>query len=564
MKTVRADKSFLVIAITALILTVLVGYIAIHVGQIYRQNFPYRSVDPVYYSYYNAKLSVRLSSEDRLTVAAHEWLENNRFPLRTVPLLLFAPTWLAKPYGHMATSLPMFFILLCIFGWTVYRRTVHLCYAVAVMSLLGATAYLYHPDFGIAVYWLDTPMSYLFGAAVLCLINSRGTDLRWLAGFAALAALTALSRYVAAVYVFFICAPLLAYYLGKRWWEERNIWQAVILPSGVVIAIIVLLAGNFLITHFSGVLGFYSSYGYAVGYGIQESLTWVLRTFIAMVSTDWMSVLAMIAIFNLFLIWQNSLHDPENMIISGWLAMGLFLLFGVILRVVGARHVLPTAVPLLLLACCAPVNWPRPLEPRVRRRLGVAAGLIFLAGATLAGGSIHQNYVEATQPSELDRADKRFENALAQILQNENRPIVLNVYFAEYAWQPSMVSFYQTGTLPLPAGQLFFNQHLTAWEADYPGLDPYQIADRIYIASTKWVDIAVALAESQQAMQAEWLTNDYSRIVAAEMTERLGKDPNWEQVSELASQSYGPVVVYRNLNSNGTGYEEAFHGGLRP
>lgn len=106
----KKNRSFLVIAFSALILTILVGYTAIRLEKIYRENYPYRSVDPVYYSYYNAKLSIRLSNEDRLSLVADEWSENNRFPLRTVPLLLFAPAWLAKPYGHMATSLPMFFI----------------------------------------------------------------------------------------------------------------------------------------------------------------------------------------------------------------------------------------------------------------------------------------------------------------------------------------------------------------------------------------------------------------------------------------------------------------------
>lgn len=560
----KNNRSFLVIAFTALVLTILVGYTAIRLEQIYRENFPYRSVDPVYYSYYNAKLNVRLSYEDRFSIMKDEWLSNDRFPLRTVPLLFFAPALLANPYGHMATSLPMFFILLNVLGWTVYRRTSHLFYAVAVMSLLSATAYLYHGDFGIAVNWLDIPMSYLFGATVLCLINSRGSDLRWLAVFAVLASLTTLSRYIASVYLLFICAPLLVYYLALRWWKERNVWRAVILPAGMVTIIILLLAGNFLFSHFSGVLGFYSSYGYALGYGIQESLTWVVRTFITMVSMNWLWVLVMMAIFNLFLIWRSDQLDWENLIISTWLAVGLFLLFGVILRTVGAMHVLPTAVPLLLLASCAPVEWQGLLEQRSRWMVGTAACLILLAAVMFAGKSINQNYIDANHPSALDIDDKMFENSLSFVLQDQKFPVVWNVYFAEYAWKPSLVSFYRTGTLPLPAGQEFFNEHLTAWEADYPDLNPYQIADRIYTASTKWVDIAVTLAEPQQALQADWLTNDYSRIIASELTRRFAKDPVWEKVGVLVSKQYGTVVIYRNLKSNGSAYEQIFYDRLRP
>ncbi len=564
MKTLKSNKPFLVVAITALILAGLVGYIAIQLEQIYRQNYPYRSVDPVYYSYYNARLYVRLSYENRFSLAAQEWLENERHPLRTVPLLLVAPSLLAQPQGHMATSLPMYAILLWVMGWTVYRRTQHLFYALAIITLLGATKYLYNGDSGLAAYWLDPPMSFLFGATALCLVNSRGRDLRWLAAFAVLAALTALSRYVAAGYLFFVCAPLLAYYLARRWWQERNIWQTVILPAGIVAAIIMLLAGDFLLTHFSGVMGFYSSYGYALGHGIQESLARVIRTFSTTVSADWLWVLLAMAVFNLFLIWRNKTRDWENLIVSVWLSIAPFLLFGVILRVVGAKHLALMAVPQLLLLCSAPMFWQASSERRARWAMSVAACLILCAAVMLTGKSIYQNYNVATHPSLQDRRDKIFEDALVQLLQAEGHPIVWNFYFAEYAWKPSMVSFFQSGVLPLPAGQVFFNEHLTAWQADYPGLNPDQVFERIYTATTQWVDIAAVLAEPQQAMQAEWLVNDYSRIVAAQMSARLAQDPNWEKIVELESGLYGRVLVYRNLTSNGSAYKQAFYGGLHP
>jgi hypothetical protein len=563
-KGLNNNSPFLIIAVAALILTGLIGYVSIRIEETYRQNYPYRSLDPVYYMYYNAKLSVRLLDETRLNVAVDEWISNDRFPLRTVPLILFAPELLARPYGYMATSLPMFTIMLWMMGVTVYRRTRHILYSLAVISLLGATSYLFNLEYGFATYWLDTPMSYLFGAAVLSLVNSRGKSIPWLVAFAVLASFTVLSRYIAVMYILFISAPLLVYYLARRWRVERNFWKAVALPVGIIAVIILSLAGVFLFRHFSNVLGFYTSYGYALGFGIQESLIWVLSNFVTMVSSKWFWLLMSIAGVNLFLIFRSQIRDWENLIISLWLATGVLILFGVIIRTGSGVHVLPTAVPLLVLALCAPVQFREPWKHYTYLGMTVVACLIIISTVNLAGRSIDQAYTTALNPTPIDQDDKQFENALARILQSENRPLVWNVYFAEFAWKPTMVSFLRSKILPLPAGQPFYNEHLTAWEADYPDLDPYEVADRIHIASTKWVDLAVVLSDPQQAVNAEWLANDYSRIVAAEMSTRLAQDDNWEKITEISSQQYGLVVLYRNLNSNGAAYEEVFHGRLRP
>ena len=563
-KTLNSNRSYLIFAVAALILTGLIGHVSIRIEEIYRQNHPYRSLDPVYYMYYNAKLYGSLADESRLSVAADQWLNNNRHPLRTTPLVLFAPEWLAHPYGYMVTSLPMFAVMIWVMGVTVHRRTGHILYSLAVMSLLGATTYLFNVEYGIATYWLDTPMSYLFGAAVLSLVNSRGKSIPWLVAFAVLAAFTVLSRYIAVIYILFVSAPLLLYYLARRWWEERDFWKALVLPVGVIAVIILSLAGVFLFRHFASVFGFYTSYGYALGFGIQESLFWVISNFVTMVSPKWLWLLMSIAGVNFFLIIRSKTRDWENLIISLWLAIGILILFGVIIRTGSGVHVLPTAVPLLVLALCTPVQFREPWKKHTRLGMAVVACLIFIATMSLAGKSMEQAYTRASNPTLLDQDDKHFENALAQILQAENRPLVWNVYFAEFAWKPTMVSFLRSKILPLPAGQPFFNEHLTAWDADYPDLDPYEIADRIHIASNKWVDIAVVLSDPQQAMNAEWLANDYSRIVAAEMSTRLAQDYNWEKISEISSQQYGVVVVYRNLNSNGVAYEEAFYGRLHP
>jgi hypothetical protein len=563
-ETLNKNKPLWIIVIAALVLTGLVGYISIRLEVVYRQNHPYRSLDPVYYMYYNAKLYGQQSQENRLSIAMDEWQQNERHPLRTIPLVLLAPEWLAHPYGYMATSLPMFAIMLFVMGWTIHYRTGHVFYAIAGMSFLCCTANLFSIEYGIATYWLDAPMSYLFGAAVLSLVNSRGKNLPWVAAFAALAAFTVLSRYLSVVYILFISAPLLMYYLGRRWWEEQNYWKTVVLPVVIISLIIFPLAGTFLFKHYSSVIGFYSSYGYGVGFGVQEALSWVFNSFVTVVSPEWLWLLAVTAGANFFLIWQTKMWDTENLLISIWLASGMFLLFGVVIRTGAGVHVLPTIIPLLVLASFAPVQWRMPLNSNTYWSMTMAACLIIVVSVGFAGKFINHNHEMASNPSEQDRDDKDFEDALAEILIAEGRPVVWNVYFAEFAWKPTMVSFFQSKILPLPAGQMFFNEHLTAWQTDYPDLNPYEVANRIHLASTKWVDIAVTLSDPQQAMDASWLINDYSHIVAAEMSTRLAHDANWEKIAELSNLRYGNIIVYRNLNTKGAFYEEAFYGRLQP
>jgi hypothetical protein len=563
-KTLNSNGPFLMITVTALILTGLIGYVSIRIEEIYRQNHPYRSLDPVYYMYYNAKLYSDLEDESRLSVATDEWLNNTRHPLRTTPLVLLAPEWLAHPYGYMATSLPMFAIMLWVMGWTVHMRTGYILYSIAVMSLLGGTAYLFNVEYGIAVYWLDAPMSYLFGAAIISLVNSRGKEISWLVAFAIFSAGAILSRYIAVVYILFTSVPLLVYYLIRRWREEQNFLKAIVFPITLIATIVLPLAGPFLFGHFETVVEFYTTYGYAVGFSIQEALLWGLKSFVTVVSPEWLWILVSMAFFNLYLIWYNKNQDRENLIISLWLATSVFILFGTVIRAGAGVHVLPTAVPLVATAFCAPVQWNKSEQNYTRWIITGVAVLSMIASINLASRFIKQNDAVASNPSESDRDNKAFENALADILRAENRHVVWNVYFAEFAWKPTMVSFFQSKILPLPAGQVYYNEHLTAWKADYPGLNPQEIADRIHAASNQWVDIAVVLEDPQQAMDAEWLTNDYSRIIAAEMTTRLLQDENWQEVTRLTNLYYGNVIVYRNLNSNGEAYQEIFHGGLHP
>src|SRR5262245_62023747 len=235
--------------VAAALLTALLGIVTLGIERTYLWNFP-NFYDPVEYSFHNARLHERLAREAPLSVAWQEWTRNPRNPLRTVPLILLAPDLLARPVGHMATTLPALFVFLLMLGITVWRRTGSMPYALAGMSVACAVPGLFDPTIGLAANWLDLPASLLMGAASLCLLSSNGArDVRWLVAFAALASMAALSRYVAAAFVLFQAGPILASYLVVRWRHERDVARALLVPVASIGLVIAVLCGPFLLSH---------------------------------------------------------------------------------------------------------------------------------------------------------------------------------------------------------------------------------------------------------------------------------------------------------------------------
>ena len=555
------SKSVWVIVAWSLILTMLMGLVTIQISNAYFDNYSY-FFDPVYYSYQNAHLYVRLADEGRLSLAVQEWLGNGRHPLRTVPLILFAPRWLANQMGHMATALPMLAIFLFLFGGTVYQRTRYIPYALACMALFCAIPGMFSPTKGLSAYWLDLPASFLVGAATLCLLNSSGArDLRWLAGFALLASLAALSRYVAAMYAFVICGPVLAYYLLRRWQQEGHLLRAVLLPLGVIGIVISIVAGYFLSMHFQSNVGFYSTFGYALGHGLLRAAYSVIRSMGSFMSIPGGIVLGALGLIQLALFWRDITRDWENFVIGIWFASAIFLFQVLVLRVDGASHTILYAVPLIFLAIVSPI--PLGKDSPNYRRLTRLSSVFIVVAVLLGGGATLRNFQLAMQPSPEIQGRKALDMALAEVLSTESRengPLVWNAYFDEYAWIPTMEAFYRFGEFPLPAGQdYFFTVHETTWKGDYPGLTPDEVSKLVYENTNQWVEIAVVFDDPTAADTR--FNNDYSRTVARYMAQVMRSDTQWERLFVVESSRYGRLAGYRNLTARHNGiYERKLQG----
>ena len=178
--------------------------------------------------------------------------------------------------------------------------------------------------------------------------------------------------------------------------------------------------------------------------------------------------------------------------------------------------------------------------------------------AVIAGGwSAMRSYERATHPTPEVRAQKAFDIALARALALEGGSLTWIGYFQEYAWIPTMEAFYNHGAFPLPAGGGFFEDHEALWRGHYPGLSPLEVSDQVYAATNRWVDIAVVLDDPSRIENNGYTDNDFSRTVAHRMSERIRIDADWRRVFAVESPRYGTLVGYRNLHSQGRGYDLA-------
>lgn len=541
------------IILVSLILTVVVGFAVVIIQKTYFNNYSY-FFDPISYSFKNVLLHEQLSEKGRWALAWQEWLDNNRNPLRTIPLILFKPDLLAHPLGHLATSIPFFFIFLILLGWTIYQRTNSIFYSVACIFLFCSISSLYSPTFGLAPYWLDLTASLILGCAFLCLLNyAKNNNLKWLIAFSIFAGLTALSRYIAFAYLVFSCYPLFFFCLFKQWQKEENLHKSILIPLIIHGLTTGIIAGYFLLAHLADNIFFYTNYGYALNKGFLFSFLGVVRfVFDYFGQSMFLLILTIIFVVYLILLGKKLTQNWLEIIItfSGSFFISTFLILVIKVDANAARHSVLYLIPLLFLAIFSPLPIPKKLLKSKKNLLKYVAITLIIISILLGSKAIIKNYQYSQNPNEKTKKTKLFEKLLAKEVAKQGDSTVWNIYFHEYTWIPTMEAFYNHQTLALPAGGRYFHAHKTAWLTDYSNLSPEEITTKIYDASKKWVKLAVVLKNPSDANKITILKNDYSVSIAKSFAEKIHKDSlNWQKVFILESP-WSDVLVEGYLNQN--------------
>lgn len=537
-------KAKAAIAVWAVVATLLVAYLSVSLEKRYLDHHPY-FFDAVSYSFYNAKLHQRVHEVGRVTVAGEELSNNNRHPLRTVPLVIFAPSLLAHPFGHMATALPALFAFVFLLAYTLYRRVGRLAPAIAGSSIAIFLPGLYNPVSGIAAYWLDLTAALLIGAAILALLNSnRGRSLRWLILFVLLGSTAAFARYVSIAYLLFASVPVFVWYLVTCVREDGNWSRSVLLPIFVTVGTGVLVAGPYLVAHVGSVSEFYRLYGYALGAPIATSIHAALASLREFIGPP--AILAIIVLAGAWLlnVLRSKKFDAKGLFVSTWLVLAIPIFLVFVLKT-SAIHTISYAAILLLVALA--VQWARSLNEggALFKRTGLIVMLIISSGW---GGYYSSEWKLSSNPSQEAAEAKMLQTQLADQLARYGKRVVWNAYFDEISWIPSLDAFHRHGELPLPLGQDYvFSIHESVYKGNYPGWDSTQINEALLKNANTWLNIAVVFDDPNDANK--YLPNELSRSAAGYLARSIQNDPDWRKEHEINTHRYGRLAVYKNLRA---------------
>lgn len=503
--------------------------------------------DSATYTYFFMEAAERAERAGRIDAILHELENNRRYPLRTVPVLAFAPSLLRSPNGHLYTSGVMLFCFLATAMWTLRLRTGSLLCAGFGALMFVVPSGFFNPKVGHPINLLDLPAAYLVGAALCALLNSDGARRPgWLVLFGVFAAGAALARYVASMYALILAGPVLAAYLVARWRAERKLWNAVVRPLLAVGVPIGILALPFLITWYRENAEFYRRFGYAIGGAtLGESFGYLMSFLNGFYGRAYAVALAASAA--LLLIANRGRGGRwTDLLEPAWFASAHLAFAVVVARVADDAAVYYYATPGLFLLAVTPLIAREAVPPR-RLYAALLIGAVILSAWQFWGRA---NELENPRPADLEA--KRFVNELARDLARDGRRVVWSPFFAEYAVAPSVEAGSHFGVLPLSAGQDFFTNHLSHWKAQNPGMTLEQIQERVYARTCRWVHIAVVRRDPEH--RSFEFDNDWAESIAQFVSRRIQEDPRWVKDFEIDGP-YGPLVGYRNLNPDPDLYE---------
>lgn len=519
----------------------IVGQIGYHVQTLHFAHYSY-IYDPVSYMYMNAKTYLRLQDQGLINTIGYE-LQKSCYPWRTIPLLLVAPGLLAKPLGHMATSLPLMGFFAALLGWTSYRFGGSRWYAAAAMFVLLAIPGLFDTKFGVGQNWLDFASAWTVGVCYLCALNHERTlKTRWLVLAAIALTLGAWCRYVSCVYAVLICGPMLGYNWVTAWRSRRLTASATGKQVLSLVLSTVLLAGPFAVSRFAGMYVRYTEVGYGLNQTVEAAyigLSSVLLT--ALLTVPFIAFVATIALAILLL---TQFRVTASLLVNRvWPVVSVPLLLVLVLRAPQNGYVLWHEIPVLIAAVVVPLGAVKhsPIVPRI------LATAVLVGTSVLSWNNIHHHLETAAHPSldvaELKLLDRQLADEIVKLPANST----WSPFFAEYHVIPNMVAFYsdhRLASIPEPG---LFTEHKAFWVQDYKTDNPAVISARVLQGLEANCAMAVVYDSPEfidRAQQLAILDNAISIEVSRQVLKHLAGNHNWQKTSTINTKRFGTLAIY--------------------
>ena len=579
MSLIRIHHQSIAVAVVALAITTLVGALLVRIEGAYLDHYPY-FLDSSYYSWRGLFCLFRLIREPAIQVASSEIVWNDRFALRTVPLIMFAPKLLGHKLGQLATALPFFLLFATLIGSTALRRTNSLLYATSVVALFGSLPIFYDFRIGLGTFWLDPVGALLVGACSICALNyTQESEKRWLIAFAAIAGLIPLTRYLSLAFLALVCGPvLLVHLLSVQIKNSKSIKKEIVIPYAIAAVVFSIVGGWYFLMHLGTNLFYYTNWGYDNNRGLLFSLKLMLPWFLDALGKPTLVVLVGFALYQIFSQFNGKSTNSENertapkgtnLFFFLWLAFSVLAFVIVVLHM--STEVYPGlyAIPGFLLASTFP-NLLVKFEKLPSKAIKTVS-ILFFTAAIINFTTISMSLMwRASHPSVLAAATKQYNIAFSDFLAQRKPPYLWMSFVANDAvtityqcWQshkffahlPPFPFFYFT-TNNIFTGRRIANEHAT--DSD---------TKKIITAADRWLDYALVLDDPQAAQKPEndWLETQRARDMATTVAFEVSTNPSWKKVFTYDAPRYGRVACYHNTACNGLGFRSMMTGvDIRP
>lgn len=518
-------------------------------------------LDPAVYQQHLFKLWQASHEKSRFELA---WTELSSSPeegipplaFRTIPLLLLNPDWLRSPHAHLITSGFSLFIFLFLVLYTVNRRTRNFLYALSVTVLICVTPGIYGPIFGLGAFWLDLTAAFLGAAAILCLVNSeQAKRLFWLGGFAVLAGLSLLSRFVTGAYLFVQAAPILFIYLLARWRQTKSFAKGVVRPATLVGGILFVLIAWYVWRQAPAQSFYYTQESYD-SLSILASLQFVVTSVLNFIGNNLTVVCVIVFGFHLLLGLKVRWHGLLDCV---WSVVGAGAVLTLACQIAVAPYAVEYILPILLFTLLCPIDWSS--SPRVIRRsllTTLAKIVIPLALLVVAVVSLDQtlhNWLwrpPKPTPQEADRktVDDRLTDEIIQHFPDK----VIGAYFDQFDEYAFVTTFERYGRTPRLLANRTFDIRAEYLQARFPKKSPKELADMAWREAVNKCDIVLVFNEPAAAFTPApfdygWCLNPYSEEIASRLAQRVRDDSTWKKLFVTPSKYLpGGVAAYANLS----------------
>jgi len=543
----RFKLQIIILILSSIILTFITVKLSYNISKVYYKNYPYfmdaagfMSANINLLHKYEPDKSTNSQIYKRIKLAINEFQINPVYPLRTIPLILFAPSLLGNQWGHLFTTVPMFFIFILVLGYSIYIRTNNILYSVSITTLFCSAPLFLHPVYGLSAFWLDLSASFLLGAAILSFINwFQWKNNFWLISFAIFSSLAILSRYNFAVYVFLLFFPVYCYSAYKDWKQTKNTYLSIIKPTLIISGIFLLLCGYFLIKNFSYFYYYYNNFGYDVSTPAKSAKSF-LNTYIQFF--PWKYMLILFFIFLLGFMKSNIKNQIDKLIIYFWflLVLPMFLIF--IVNAYTTRHAFFVFFPLLFLILSTSIFY----EFKKIKKLWfiIISCFLILVSINLLYKTYNLQINTALNPTKDEKELKEVDVEIADFIKTLNKEVKWEAFFKVLSFKVNCESYYRNKVFTVYTEKLLFSNEKVYWTGVYPQFNPQQLADFIY-SKIDNLDFIITLENPQIADSSKrYNNNEYTRLVTKNIAEKIKTNTNWEKKKIYKSKIYSDLAFY--------------------